>query len=359
MGPSPMGPTPPVGPPVAAASPGFSIPLVIGIFVVALIGIGLLGAGIFAVARLTNGAGVGAVPAKATLIPLPIQAAVIPTTTPLPPATATGTPPPTQTASLATTTPAATAAISATAATAAVTATLSSSLATVLVSANIRSGPGAAYAVVGGLKVGDTVPLVGRDVSTSWFVISLGAAARGQGWVASQLVSFSGDAHSLPVVAAPPPPIQAPTPTAVPAGNPTGGVVTGAHGVSGNLNLCSAKFSYAIGERICFVEWIQNITAQAVSYGALGVQAANLSGGAGQFQTSWSGEKASGGLLGIDPGCTGPTDRCKGQWEDGIRLNTPGTYQLTLNVCFSSFSNCPDPKSDWEVLSGPIRISVN
>jgi hypothetical protein len=346
-----LGPTPPAGPLLAASPPGFSIALLIGIFVLALIGIGLLGTGIFAVARLMNSPGAAGAPTTATLIPLPTQAVVIPTTTPLPPATATGTPEPTQTAVPVTNTPAANAAT--------VAATVDSTLATVLISANVRSGPGVVYTVVGSLKAGDTAPIVGRDVSAGWLVISYKGAVKGQGWVSGQLLSYSGDAHRLPLVAAPPPPPPPPpTPTAKPAGNPNGGLVTGALGVSGQLNLCSAKFTYAVGERVCFVEWIKNNTAQPVAYGVLGVQAVNLAGG-GQFQTSWSGEKAPGGLLGIDPGCTGPTDRCKGQWEDGVRLNAPGTYQLTLNVCFSAFTVCPTHDGIWEVLSGAIMISVN
>jgi uncharacterized protein YraI len=356
----PMGPTPPAGPPVSGPpvsgpQPGYSIALLVSVFVLALIGIGLLGAAIFAVARLTNSPGAGAAVATATRIPLPTQAVVIPTTTPLPPTTPTNTPAPTQTAVPATNTPAATAA---TTATVAVTATVNATLATVVTGANVRSGPGVAYPSIGSLKVGDTAPLVGRDVSAGWLVISFKAAAQGQGWISSQLVSFSGDAHSLPVVAAPSPPLQAPTATAAPSGNPIGGLVTGAHGVSGNLRLCSSQFSYAVGEYICFVEWIKNNTAQRVGYGVLGVQAVNLAGGA-QFHTSWDGAKLPGGLFGIDPGCIGPIENCKGEWQDGMRLNAPGPYQLTLNVCFSGYTVCPTHDGVWEVLSGAIRISVN
>jgi hypothetical protein len=115
--------------------------------------------------------------------------------------------------------------------------------------------------------------------------------------------------------------------------------------------------TFAVNERVCFVEWIKNNTAQAVAYGVLGVTAVKDGGGA-QFQTSWSGQQASHGLLGIDAGCIGPTDRCKGQWEDGMRLGSPGGYRLFLNVCFSDFPTCQGSTGDWEVLSGAIVISV-
>jgi hypothetical protein len=199
--------------------------------------------------------------------------------------------------------------------------------------------------------------VVGRDASGAWFVISFRGGIGGQGWVsaASSITSYGGDKSKLPVVATPPPP--APTATPKPAGNPNGGLVNGAHGVSGMLNLCSSKVTFAVNERVCFVEWIKNNTAQAVAYGLLGVTAVKDGGGA-QFQTSWSGERAAHGLLGIDAGCIGPTDRCKGQWEDGMRLGSPGNYQLFLNVCFSNFTTCRSPSGDWEVLSGAIVITV-
>ena len=78
------------------------------------------------------------------------------------------------------------------------------------------------------------------------------------------------------------------------------------------------------------------------------MQASSLSGSGGQFQTSWSADLAPGGVLWIDPGCEGPTDRCKGPWEDGMRIATPGTYRLVLSVCFSPFGQCLGTDGDWE-----------
>jgi hypothetical protein len=220
--------------------------------------------------------------------------------------------------------------------------------------ANVRSGPGTDYPVIAGLEVGATPLAVGRDTSATWFVISDPSIRGGQGWVADLVATYSGDIRDLPVVRASPPPptpVQS-TPTAVP--NPNPGPILGSRGISGQLTLCNPKTTYAAGaERICFVEKIVNTTSGPIQYGVLGVQATNLSGGPGQFQTSWSGE------LGIDPGCTGPTDHCGGVWEDGMRLNAPGAYRLSLQICYSPLNVCTTSDGEWETISAGINITVN
>ncbi len=363
--PPPTPPPPAIPPPSSPRSGGdYSLAILIGVFVLALVGIGLLGLGIYAVVKLTSNSGVPVAASTPTLAPLANPVVLVPTTTPAPSATATATTEPSATAAPVTATTAVTAAatdsLTATvslAATASLTATQSGNQLTIVQGANVRSGPGINYPVVGNIKAGDTAPVVGRDAFGAWFVISFKGGFGGQGWISSQssISAYNGDKSKLPVVAAPPPP--APTATPKPAGNPSGGLVTGAHGVSGNLNLCSSKVTFAVNERVCFVEWIKNNTAQPVPYGVLGVTAVKDGGGA-QFQTSWSGQLALHGELWIDPGCVGPTDRCKGQWEDGMRLGSPGNYQLFLNVCFSGYSVCRGTSGDWEVLSGAIVITV-
>jgi uncharacterized protein YraI len=298
---------------------------------------------------------------------LSTQVVLVPTTTPAPPATATASATLTAvpaTATLAAATPSATSALTATSS---LTATAAGSpapaghgLLTLVQGVNVRGGPGTNYSVVGNIKAGDTAPVLGRNTAGDWFVISYKNGLAGQGWVSasSSISSYDGDKNQLPVVAAPPVPATAvPTATPKPAGNPNGALVNGAHGVSGMLNLCSNQVVFAVNERVCFVEWIKNNTTQAVPYGLLGVTAVKDSGGA-QFQTSWNGEQAAHGLLGIDPGCIGPTDRCKGQWEDGIRLGSAGGYRLYLSVCFSDYPTCRGNSGDWETLSGAIMITV-
>lgn len=308
-----------------------------------LLGWCLVGAGLLAACGRT---GPAVATPTATPISLPTQVVVIPTTTPQPTATATREASPTPTRARATATPEVTAS-------AVLTPTEDLALLTADVPANVRSGPGLVYPVLGGLQPGDTAAVIGRDVSSSWFVIEFEGARNGQGWVSNQVSTYPGEASSLPLVVAPPPPPATATPR--PVVNP--GPVASSRGISGQLTLCNQKTTYAVGERVCFVEWIKNTTTEPIAYGILGVQATNLAGG-GQFQTSWSAELAEGGLLGIDPGCVGPTDRCNGPWEDGVILRTPGTYRLTMQMCYSDFGACLGTGGAWEVVSGAITITV-
>ena len=54
-------------------------------------------------------------------------------------------------------------------------------LLTVSIGANVRSGPGTNYPVVGTIKAGDTATVVGRNVSSTWFVISFRGGFAGSG----------------------------------------------------------------------------------------------------------------------------------------------------------------------------------
>jgi len=334
--------------------------MLIGVFVIALVGIGLLGLAIFAVVKLNSNtlAAIGA----PTRLPLSSQVVLVPTTTARPTlantatAVATATRLPATSTRAATT--AATAALTATASltvTASLTSTHTSNVLTITQGANVRTGPGISFPVIGGIKAGDNAPVLGRDTSSNWYEISYKGCFAGQGWISAVTANYPGDKNQLPVVAAPPTPV--PTATPKPAGNPNGSLVNGRNGVSGMLNLCSSQVTFAVNERVCFVEWIKNNTTATVPYGILGVTAVKAGGGT-QFQTSWNGQDAVHGLLAIDPGCIGPTDRCKGQWEDGIRLGSAGSYQLFLNVCFSDYPTCRGSSGDWEVLSGSIVITV-
>lgn len=86
---------------------------------------------------------------------------------------------------------------------------------------NVRSGPGTSYALVGVLKVGDIVAIVGRNADRSWWVIQNGPL---RGWIINSptYLTVSGDTSAVPLVAAPPSPVPAAvTPTALPALVPT------------------------------------------------------------------------------------------------------------------------------------------
>jgi uncharacterized protein YgiM (DUF1202 family) len=86
---------------------------------------------------------------------------------------------------------------------------------------NVRGGPGTTYALVGVLKVGDTVAIVGRNADRSWWVIQSGPL---RGWIinSSNYITVSGDTSTVPLVAAPPSPVPAAvSPTALPPLVPT------------------------------------------------------------------------------------------------------------------------------------------
>jgi len=225
---------------------------------------------------------------------------------------------------------------------------------------NVRSGPRTIYPPLGVLTEGQTAKVIGLDSSGDWYVIEFEASENGQGWVSGQVSTYNGEVSELPVIAAPPPP--APTATPPPTKTPLPAVtappkptatLTSQHGLTGQLTLCTSKTSYAANvERICFKELIHNETTSQVKYGVLGVLALNLGGGPNQFQTSWSGD------LAIDPSCYGPTDRCGGIWEDGMKISATGSYRLLLQICYSPVSECSNSNSDWETLSSAGNIQV-
>ncbi len=319
-----------------------------------MVGLGFLVLGFLAVMRLN--ATPAAVPSATRIAAvLPTQALSIPTTTPEPAPTDTPEPTLTPTDEPASPTPTE-AETEAEDETPAATATEALDVVTSIASANVRAGPGTHYPSIGGLQLGETAVVLGRNAAGDWFAIDYGLASEGNAWIAEVVVDYAGDISALPIVAAPPPP--PPTATPRPAANPAPGPVTGSHGVSGQLTLCGARVIFAVQERVCFVEWIKNNTAEPISYGILGVGAVNTGGGGAVFQTSWSAQGVLDGRLWIDPGCVGPTDRCNGQWEDGLRITSPGTWRLTMQVCFSDYTTCLDG-GDWEVLSGAIVITVN
>jgi SH3-like domain-containing protein len=61
---------------------------------------------------------------------------------------------------------------------------------------NIRSGPGAQYAVIGALGPGVPAPIVGQDVSRKWWLIRLSY----DGWVNMKVSPVAGDVSGVPVV---------------------------------------------------------------------------------------------------------------------------------------------------------------
>jgi len=147
-------------------------------------------------------------------------------------------------------------------------------------------------------------------------------------------------------------PTITPTPTRTPTATPTFSVVTG-HVLTGQLTTCGGRTTFAVNENVCFVETLNNPTPGLVYYGILGVNVTRLSGsGSGFFHTSWSGD------LAINPGCTGPTNRCDGPWQDNLQIGTAGTYSLTMDICYSLEAACTQSGADWRTLTPGIAITI-
>lgn len=65
---------------------------------------------------------------------------------------------------------------------------------------NVRQGPGTAYPVVGSLRQGDVVEIVGRSGDNVWWAITFRS---GTAWVFANLVQPDGDVSQVPLVAVP------------------------------------------------------------------------------------------------------------------------------------------------------------
>ena len=82
------------------------------------------------------------------------------------------------------------------------------------INANVRTGPGTLYPIKTVLTAGTQVEILGRNHAGDWLVIKLIENERG--WIAVSAVQAGFDVEGLPEISAPPPPTQAPSPTAIP-----------------------------------------------------------------------------------------------------------------------------------------------
>ena len=73
-------------------------------------------------------------------------------------------------------------------------------------SANVRSGPGTVYEVIGQLQNGASVAISGKSADGLWWQISFPSAPGGVGWLRGDLAQANDAAASVAVVAAPPTP---------------------------------------------------------------------------------------------------------------------------------------------------------
>lgn len=107
---------------------------------------------------------------------------------------------------------------------------------------NVRSGPGMIYDIIGQLRQGEQVQVIGANLDFTWLVIPF----RGQqGWISRSILDTFGDLNTLPIVAAPPTPTPPPSPTAAPLPD----IVIDAAAVSPNPILPGVPFIVSVTVR--------------------------------------------------------------------------------------------------------------
>ncbi len=80
--------------------------------------------------------------------------------------------------------------------------------------ANVRSGPGLNYEILGQVKQGDSLPVIGKSADGQWWQITVNAAPV---WVYAQLAQANAAAAAAPIVTPAPAPTAAATTVATPA----------------------------------------------------------------------------------------------------------------------------------------------
>lgn len=86
--------------------------------------------------------------------------------------------------------------------------------------ANVRSGPGQAYGIIGSIPQGGTANVAGKNFDGTWWYIEFAGGNGGFAWIAGSVTSAACIPDTLASIAAPPTPIV-PTATPTNTGVPT------------------------------------------------------------------------------------------------------------------------------------------
>lgn len=144
-----------------------------------------------------------------------------------------------------------------------------------------------------------------------------------------------------------PPPTEPPVPTATPLPTDTP-QPTSPSAIAG---LSNVKFwvdnpVVVANTRISFNFSVTNSGATDIVFGPLGVVVLDANGNNIHFHTSWPRWE-------LKPGKTE-------NWNDGVTIGTPGTYQLRLSACIPyNGDHCDSGGGDWYNLSDPVTVTVN
>ncbi len=120
----------------------------------------------------------------------------------------------------------------------------------------------------------------------------------------------------------------------------TAAALAGLHGVAGRLRTRAGRSDYAAGEEIALALEAENRTDQDITFGLL-----EINDGHGRpLQAS-----ESGGTIGAHSVLA----------ADGrIRFAEPGTYTVTLAICFSPTGSCRSAGADWEEFTPGLVLNI-
>jgi hypothetical protein len=96
--------------------------------------------------------------------------------------------------------------------------------------ANVRSGPGQVYGILGQLPQGSSANVAGKNSDGTWWYIEFAAGPNGHAWIAGSVTTALCIPSTLAIVAAPPTPIpptftNTPVPTSTPTVTATSGII--------------------------------------------------------------------------------------------------------------------------------------
>ncbi len=215
--------------------------------------------------------------------------------------------------------------------------------------ANVRTGPGTNYPVLGGLPAGSTATAIGRDAGAQWFVITY---YNSQGWVFSGLAQYTGDTSSLPVIVAPPPPPTdtpvPPTKTPAPASTATKSATSAPAGGSQSRGVRGDYFrlrssSATVNGDLWFEFGATNTTNTPMNVGALGAIIPGVWSQASWGDFSWGPPFADYVL----------------EWEDHINVPKAGTYAVYLGICWLADRNsCEANLNGWDLISPGVTVTI-
>lgn len=123
--------------------------------------------------------------------------------------------------------------------------------------ANIRSGPGTNFPIIGFAPNGTTALITGRNAAGDWYVVSIPTLPGGIGWISAPLMAAT-NVQDVPVIQSPPTPVPTPTPVA-PTPTPTAVPPTPTPGAV--INFSADRTSILQGECVTLFWDVQNVTA--------------------------------------------------------------------------------------------------